>query len=50
MLIEELEKDSNAPELIGGEGDLAYTFTREFTLKVMRYTHKYHLIVGHKLS
>ena len=50
MLIDELEKEPNAPELIGGEGDLAFTFTKDFTLKVTRFIHKYHLIVGHMLT
>ena len=33
-----------------GEGDEKFLFTREFVLKVVRITHKYHLTIGHMLK
>ena len=50
QLIEELKKGPNTPEFMTGEGDEKYLFTRDFVLKVVRITHKYHLTIGHMLK
>ena len=45
MLMEELKSVPNAPELQKDvEGDAAQIFSKDFVLRVTRFTHRYHMI------
>ena len=50
MLIDELKKESNAPEFMQEEGDKAFLFTKPFMLKVIRLTQKYISILARLLA